>query len=85
VGAIHPGTYFFFPIRPGEHHLCARGQRGIVARVALYGLKAESGETYYFVPDFVSAYGTGFNLSPVNPDEGKDLVARSKFSTSHPK
>ena len=57
--------------------------------VSLHQLKAEAGETYYFVPhvvgDPVYAVDVKYSLSQMDPDEGKDLVARAKFSESHPK
>jgi hypothetical protein len=90
VGATTRSTYFFASIDPGEHHLCAMAQighgLGKAMRVSLRGLRAEAGITYYFVPH---AYSGGplswFDLSQVDPDEGKYLVAAAKFSTSHPK
>jgi hypothetical protein len=83
VGAIRGRIYFFVPIDPGEHDLWAIGPRGLLTRVSLHQLKAEVGTTFYFVPYFVASFDTDFNLSKVDPDEGKALVARSKFSTSH--
>jgi len=89
VGASKGQTYFFVPIDPGEHHLCAIGQIGAVTRVSLHGLKAEAGMTYYFVPHIVGApvyiIESKFDLSLEDPDQGKALVARAKFATSHPK
>lgn len=35
AGAISAGTYFFLPIDPGEHHLCARSQGLFVRPVFL--------------------------------------------------
>ena len=89
VGALKGRTYFFVSIDPGEHHLCAIGQIGVATRVSLRELKAEAGMTYYFVPHIVGeavyAIDSEFDLSQVDPDEGKDLVARAKFSASHPR
>lgn len=93
VGALKGRTYFFVQLDPGEHHLCAtaRGMGPAVRypRVALQQLRAEAGMTYYFVPHIVGesvyAIDTKFDLSQVDPDEGKALVARAKFSTSRPK
>jgi hypothetical protein len=89
VGALKGRTYFFVPIDPGEHHLCAIGQIGAATRVSLRELKAQTGMTYYFVPHIVGeavyTIDSEFDLSQVDPDEGKDLVAKAKFSTSHPK
>jgi len=93
VGANRGRTYFFVPIDPGEHHLCATA-RGIgpalrYPRVALRQLRAEAGMTYYLVPqvvgELVYAIDAKFDLIQVDPDQGKALVARAKFSTCHPK
>ena len=89
VGAVNGGSYFFVPIEPGEHHLCAMlqsflAQRG--PRVSVHSLKAEPGGTYYFRTRMVGI-STGFvlQLDQLDSDEGRWFVAWSKFSTSHPK
>jgi hypothetical protein len=89
VGAVNGGRYFFVPIEPGEHHLCAMlqsflSQRG--PRVSVHSLKAERGGTYYFRTRMVGI-STGFVLQvdQLDSDEGRWFVAWSKFSTSHPK
>jgi CRISPR/Cas system-associated protein Cas7 (RAMP superfamily) len=47
------------------------------------------GMTYYFVPHIVGeavyAIDAKFDLSQVDPNEGKVLVAKAKLRTSHPK
>src|SRR6516165_5960776 len=55
VGAVDGGikgtTYFFVPIDPGEHHVCAMLQSVLprsVPRVYVHSLKAEPAGTYYF-------------------------------------
>ena len=86
VGAVHGQTYFFVSVDPGEHHLCAMADAGLNHWLALHQLRAEAGTTYYFFPHGVQQLsGIGFDLSQVDPDEGKDLVARAKFCTSHPR
>jgi hypothetical protein len=86
VGANHGRTYFFVPIDPGEHHLCVISRVGVYTRLALHQLRAEAGTTYYFHPHVVRyLWGFEIDLSQLDPDEGRDLVARAKFSTSHPK
>jgi len=89
VGAVNGARYFFVPIEPGEHHLCAMlqsflSQRG--PRVSVHSLKAERGGTYYFRTRMVGI-STGFvlQLDQLDSDEGRWFVAWSKFSTSHPK
>jgi hypothetical protein len=54
--------------------------------VSLHALNAKAGETYYFFVHVVA--GGGYDelmLSQVDPDQGKELVARARFSESHPK
>jgi len=93
VGAIDGGGYFFVPIDPGEHHVCAMLQSFLtqevltrLPRVSVHSLKAEPGGTYYFRTRMVGI-STGFvlQLEQLDSDEGRWFVAWSKFSTSHPK
>ena len=88
-GGRAPGTggYFFVPIEPGEHHVCAMLQSflpGRGPRVSVHSLKAESGGTYYFRTRMVGI-NTGFvlQLDQLDSDEGRWFVAWSKFSISH--
>jgi hypothetical protein len=88
-GGVSGGRYFFVPIDPGEHHVCAMLQSSLPARgprVSVHSLKAEPGETYYFRTRLVGI-STGFvlQLDQLDPDEGRWFVAWSKFSTSHPR
>jgi len=86
LGASKPGTYFFASLDPGEHHLCVTGHLPLWKGVSLHALDAKAGETYYFFVHVVA--GGGYDelmLSQVDPDQGKELVARAKFSESHPK
>lgn len=85
IGALKPGTYFFTSLNAGEHHLCVSGHLALWKGLSLHSLNAKAGETYYFL---VRVLGGGYNelsLSELDPDEGKDLVARSKLSDSRPK
>ena len=93
VGAVNDGKYFFVPVEPGEHHLCAMlqsspAQKGLTrfARVSVHSLKAEPGGTYYFRARLVGI-STGFvlQLDQLDSDEGRRFIAWSKFSNSHPK
>jgi hypothetical protein len=90
VGAVNNGSYFFVPIDPGEHHVCAMLQSLFPdrrrPRVSVHSLKAESGKSYYFRTRLVGI-STGFvlQLDQLDSDEGRWFVAWSKFSTSHPK
>ena len=89
VGAVSGGRYFFAPIDPGEHHVCAMLEsvhpvRG--PRVSVHSLKAEPAGTYYFRTRMVGI-NTGFllQLDQLDPDEGRWFVAWHWFSTSDPK
>ena len=90
VGAVNGGRYFFVPIGPGEHHVCAMLQSFLPdrsrPRVSVHSLKAEPGGIYYFRTRLVGI-STGFvlQLDQLDSDEGRWFVAWSKFSTSHPK
>lgn len=79
-GALKGGTYLHATVDPGEHHLCVKGKLPLWKGLALHQLNAKPGETYYFFVHIVS--GGGYNeltLTQLDPDEGKELVARSKF------
>ena len=68
---------------PGEHHLCVKGQLPLWKGLSLHQLNAKSGETYYFFVRVVA--GGGYNeltLTQLDPDQGKELVARSRFISS---
>jgi len=93
VGAVDGGGYFFVPIDPGEHHVCAMLQSFLTQevltrfpRVSVHSLQAEPGATYYFRTPVVGI-STGFvlQLEQSDPDEGRWFVASSKFTTSHRK
>jgi len=85
VGGVSGGRYFFVPIDPGEHHVCAMLQSS-KAEVSVHSLKAERGGTYYFRTRMVGI-NTGFvlQLAQLDPDEGRWFIAWSAFSSSHPK
>jgi len=86
LGALKGGTYFYTPVEPGEHHLCVKGRLSLYKYVALHGLNAKAGETHYFFIRLLSSGGyPELFFTEVDPDQGKELVARSKFSSSHPK
>jgi len=86
LGALKGGTYFYASVEPGEHHLCVKGSRALWKGLALHGLNAKAGETHYFFIRLISTGGwLELFFNEVDPDQGKELVARSKFSSSHPK
>jgi hypothetical protein len=88
IGANRGDSYFFFPVEPGEHHLCSDWHVGFVAgggtKVSLASFTAEAGKTYYFRVRTMGAKDMGniLDLDPVNSDQGQFLVASSAFSSS---
>jgi hypothetical protein len=99
VGATRGNSYLFFPVEPGEHHLCADWTSDFLPSdrlVSLFGLTVESGKTYYFRARTTGGPGSlterngqgdtaSLDLDLVNSDEGKYLVTFSPLSVSHPK
>jgi hypothetical protein len=91
LGALKPGTYFFASMEPGEHHLCVTGHSlngplPLWKGLSLHALDTKAGEIYYFFVRVVAGGGYDeLTLSQVDADEGKELVARAKFSASRPK
>ena len=85
LGAIRRRTYFTASIDPGQHHLCAIGRIGIWSHVSLRELNAKPGETYYFATEYGELIPDLYALHPVDPDEGKWLVAWAHLSAFHPK
>jgi hypothetical protein len=86
LAALKGGTYFHATVDPGEHHLCVKGKLPLWKGLSLHQLNAKPGETYYFFVHVVS--GGGYNeltLTQLDPDEGKELVSRSKFISSQAK
>jgi len=93
MGATRANSYIAFSVEPGEHHLCTNWQshwKRLSREAAFAGFTAEAGKTYYFRARVgYQAVGTAttmtLDLDPVNPDEGKYLVASNPVSTSHQK
>jgi len=92
MGATRANSYISFAVEPGEHHLCTNWQSHLkrLSREASFtSFTAEAGHTYYF-RSLVSYQSVGtattmmLDLQPVNPDEGKYLVASNPESTSRP-
>ena len=82
-----PVPYFFAAVDPGEHHLCAYATFWGATFVSLHSLEAKAGETYYFLPMPIGDGGRGgrYALEQLDPDEGRNLVSKARFGTSHPK
>jgi Protein of unknown function (DUF2846) len=92
VGATHGSSYFYFPVDPGEHDLCASWQgKYLESYTAATHFDARAGELYFFrVRDVFSDPKDGplvrkMDLKSVSSDEGRVLASRSAFSTARPK
>ncbi|MFZ0773026.1 MAG: hypothetical protein WCA49_22570 [Candidatus Sulfotelmatobacter sp.] len=91
VGATHGSSYFYVPVDPGVHHLCASWQttvvlgRGHMTSAAHFA--AEAGSVYYFVvKDIWTRDGqSDMSLNPLDSDEGLLLANKFSFSTFHSK
>lgn len=88
-GRFKDRSYFGLLIDPGVHHLCVSGQwRNSSSSIALHGIEAKAGETYYFAVRFLylgSAVGVILDLEPVDEDQGQFIQQSSQYSTSHSK
>jgi hypothetical protein len=87
VGATHSDSYFYFPVDPGEHHLCAIWQPGGwdgAVRTGAAHFTAEAGHVYYFRAQNGSRKdGTRtIEFGRVDSDEAKLLIRQYAFSVS---
>jgi hypothetical protein len=88
MGANQPASYFFFPVEPGEHHLCTNWQETIdrLSRLgAALNFTAESGKTYYFRTTITAVRDYEIYLESVNSAEGQFLISSDVLSTAQPK
>jgi hypothetical protein len=96
AGATHANSYFYVPIDPGEHHLCASWQSSQVLNpearpTAAAHFTAELGKIYYFRARGVlilgspGATGPDVELEPLDSDEAPILLRSFAFSSSHAK
>lgn len=95
VGATHKNSYFYVPINPGEHHLCASWQLREISNpdarpTAAAHFTAEAGKIYYFRARDVmilgspGATGPDVELEPVDSDEAGVLLNSFALSRSQP-
>jgi hypothetical protein len=87
VGANEGKSYFFFPVDPGEHNVCAEWQSGTFKKSSerigeAMHLTAEAGKTYYLRLNF--SYQR-MDLELADEAEGHFLIGSSLFATSQPK
>jgi len=90
MGANHGDSYFYFPVDPGEHRVCAQWQStfGRLSKLAsAASLTAEAGQAYYFraIADARTNDRGAVRLEPIDPAEALLLTSSSAYSTSHPK
>jgi hypothetical protein len=86
VGANHGQSYFFFPVDPGDHRLCANWQSRLKKYSRLgsaVSFKAEAGNVYYFraMVDVRTKYEPTVKLELLDSAEGQFLISASSFST----
>lgn len=87
VGAMHGDSYFAVSVAPGEHHLCANWQRGVVLfqgkQQSVLHVTAESGQKYFFrvASSWRSGDAADLQLEPLDSDEAQLLIAKRRVST----
>jgi hypothetical protein len=89
MGATHGHSHLVFSVDPGEHHICVRWQshRGDLSGMASFvHLNAEPGKIYYFRARIYGFVPPEYlDLDPLDPDEGRYLVASSPLISAHEK
>jgi hypothetical protein len=87
TGANHGNSYFYFSVEPGEHNLCVSDQAtltiGPFKRNAAVSFAAEASQSYFFraIVESRSGRQPGIYVEPIDPAEGKLLIAASSLST----
>ena len=100
AGATHANSYFYVPIEPGEHHLCASWQFSVPPNprldprprsTAAAHFTAEAGKIYYFrardvlILESAGSTGPDVELEGLDSDEALILLRSFAFSSSHAK
>jgi hypothetical protein len=92
IGATSSQSYLFFPVDPGDHHLCANWQSSLGSRSKLgsaLSLTAEAGKVYFFRAKVYAItdrdHPLGMKLEAIDPAEAQFLISSFALSTSHPK
>ncbi len=85
IGANRGNSYFFFPLEPGDHHVCANWQSsvGMYSKLRATRLfKAEAGQVYYFRVhvDERDMHHPMVKMRRLESDEGEALIKDSAFS-----
>ena len=85
AGATRGGTYLYFSVDPGDHHLCMSEQGDHLVGSAT-SFSAATGHAYYFQSS--SREGSGWqswDLKAIDPAKGLFLIASSPLSTARVK
>jgi hypothetical protein len=95
VGATHGNSYLTFTVDPGEHHLCASWQVGIIVGKGKMSSAAQfttvAAGVYYFkvrntfITRKDNSTFTAVRLKPLDNDEGQLLANKDAVSVSKPK
>jgi len=90
VGATQHQSYFFFPVEPGGHRMCA-GWQSKFARIekvrTAASFSVQAGEVYYFrvVSEMRRKRESAIKIEPLDSAEGELLIANFGLSTSKTK
>jgi hypothetical protein len=90
VAANRGKSYIYFSVEPGEHRLCAAGQRTdktLANQRTQVHFTAEPGKLYYFriaTLDHAGAEST-LEFHPLEPQEAKYLIADSNHTVFRPR
>jgi hypothetical protein len=92
IGATNSQSYLFFPVDPGDHHICANWQSSIEGRSKLgsaVSLTAEAGKVYFFRAKVYAItdhdHPLSMKLEAIDPAEAQFQISNFALSTSHPK
>jgi hypothetical protein len=93
VGANKGDSYFSVPVAPGQHHLCAAVQGGVIfgyprmtfKPVTLARFTSEAGMVYFYRTKltFSDAQLEYLDLEPIDIDEAKYLISSYPLATAH--
>jgi hypothetical protein len=85
MGRVTYNSYFYVSVEPGEHHMCVSAQLGKEDLVVLSHFTVEAGKTYFRgIQGFKSEYSRSIDISPLDSDEARYLIATSPLSVSQP-
>jgi hypothetical protein len=86
MGATEYRSYFFFPVEPGEHHVCSRDVGFLGSGKPLFdSFDAVPGQTYYFSKTPEHPYTHDWRphlVHDLDRDQAKLLISQSALSTT---